>query len=104
MSKRLLNLIVVVVVCLMAAQTTTFFLPQTSVYAQKTLVTDCDDVRYLMENELTPYDLSINYGGGVLDNGVSSSSSIDGIQGDFWIFRVSRPPDRNAVNRIDIKF
>ncbi len=52
----------------------------------------CAAVRYLMERDATPYDLTV--GGGVLSDGVTANGAISGdYYADFWSFLATLPRD-----------
>ena len=55
----------------------------------------CSDVRYMMNREITPYDL--NFGGGILQPSEAKTSTlaVDTL-GDTWSFQIERPTDSNG--------
>ncbi|GAB4518049.1 MAG: hypothetical protein OHK0046_25300 [Anaerolineae bacterium] len=66
----------------------------TTVSAQAPTTNDCDIVRYLMDNQITPYDLTL--GGGVLEPGQQVTQAVtNGYYADTWTFNTTR-----AVNQV----
>ncbi|MEQ8672792.1 MAG: hypothetical protein RLP44_10260 [Aggregatilineales bacterium] len=65
-----------------------------STQAQDIVSTDdvCTDVRYFMENRVTPYNQ--RWGGGVLQPGTMGSSNVNmGSPGDYWTLNITLPRD-----------
>ena len=77
------------------------------ILSSATLVTDgqsddafCDTVRYMMAQEITPYDLSL--GGGIIEPDVPFSGSFsDQYYADTWTFQAFRPRNDFGVAQTD---
>ncbi len=56
----------------------------------------CVDVTYLMDKNITPYDMTL--AGGVLQNGDTENGTIGaGAYADFWSFTLTRPRNQNNI-------
>jgi len=56
----------------------------------------CENVTYLMERNITPYDMSLS--GGILRSGGAESGTLGaGAYADFWSFTLTRPRNQNNI-------
>ena len=66
------------------------------VSAQSDTFDVCDNVTYLMERNITPYDMSLS--GGVIASGSAENGTLGaGAYADFWSFTLTRPRNQNNV-------
>ncbi|MCL4253820.1 MAG: hypothetical protein KJ043_08580, partial [Anaerolineae bacterium] len=69
---------------------------QQPVLAQANNADVCANVTYLMDRNITPYDMSL--AGGVLSNGDTENGTLGaGAFADFWSFSLTRPRNQNNI-------
>jgi YD repeat-containing protein len=56
----------------------------------------CDNVTYLMERNITPYDMSLS-GGTLRSNSTENGTLGAGAYADFWSFSLTRPRNQNNI-------